>query len=55
MVTTTQLFQALVDETQGDFVAALQRAVEIAPDGAEAFGRRRREHEAALKAMQSGA
>jgi len=48
-----QLFAALLEESGGDFVAALQRAVEIAPGGAEAFGRRRREMEAALAVMQA--
>jgi hypothetical protein len=48
-----QLFAALLEESGGDFVAALQRAVEIAPGGAEAFARRRRELEAALAAMQA--
>lgn len=40
-----QLFLALLEEQSGDFVAALQRAVELAPDGAEKFARRRRELE----------
>ncbi|MBL7663140.1 TraC family protein [bacterium] len=41
-----QLFSALIDEQEGDFVRALQRAVMIAPHGAEEFARRRRHYEA---------
>jgi hypothetical protein len=37
-----QLFTALLDESEGDFIAALQRAVEIAPHGAEEMARRMR-------------
>lgn len=37
-----QLFSALLEEADGDFVAALQRAVELAPHGAEDLARRRR-------------
>ncbi len=37
-----QLFQALLEEAEGDFPAALQRAVEIAPNGADDLARRRR-------------
>lgn len=44
------LFNAMLDETDGDFVAALQRCVEIAPNGAEDFARRRREAEAQIEA-----
>jgi hypothetical protein len=37
-----QLFSALLEEADGDFVAALKRAVEIAPHGAKELMRRRR-------------
>lgn len=37
-----QLFAALLEEADGDFVAALKRAVEIAPAGAKELMRRRR-------------
>ncbi len=43
-----QLFATLLEEADGDFVGALQRAVELAPHGAEEMARRRRELEAAL-------
>ena len=45
-----QLFAALLDETDGDFFGALKRAVELAPDGAIEFARRRRQQEAILEA-----
>ncbi len=48
-----QLFAALLEEQAGDFVATLQRAVELAPGGAEAFGRQRREYEKAMALMQA--
>ena len=37
-----QLFAALLDECDGDFFLALQRAVELAPQGAADLARRRR-------------
>jgi type IV secretory pathway VirB4 component len=46
-----QLFSALLEEADGDFVAALQRAVEIAPHGADELGRRRKAMEAAAAAQ----
>ena len=49
-----QLFAALLDECDGDFVAALRRAVEIAPNGAEDFARRRREMERLVEDESEG-
>lgn len=49
-----QLFAALLDECDGDFVAALRRAVEIAPNGAEEFARRRREMERLVEEESDG-
>ncbi len=49
-----QLFAALLDECDGDFVAALRRAVEIAPNGAEDFARRRREMERVVEDESEG-
>ena len=46
-----QLFAALLDESDGDFVKALQRAVELAPQGAEELQRRRRAQDAAAAAQ----
>lgn len=40
-----QFFQALLDRSEGDFVEALKSAVEIAPQGAKEFARRRQEME----------
>jgi len=40
-----QLFAAILDECDGDFFLALQRAVELAPRGAEDLARRRRASE----------
>ncbi len=40
-----QLFSALLEECDGDFVAALKAAVELAPHGAKELSRRRREEE----------
>ena len=40
-----QLFAALLDEEDGDFIAALKRAVELAPNGARELIQRRRELE----------
>ena len=37
-----QLFSALLEESDGDFVASLKRAVELAPHGAKELHRRRR-------------
>ncbi len=37
-----QLFSALLDENDGDFFLTLQRAVELAPMGAEALARKRK-------------
>jgi hypothetical protein len=37
-----QLFSALLEENDGDFFLALQRAVELAPTGAEALARKRK-------------
>ena len=37
-----QLFASLLEESEGDFVAALKRAVELAPQGAKELMRRRR-------------
>lgn len=45
-----QLFAALLEESEGDFVAALKRAVELAPFGAKELARRRQEEQM----MQSG-
>jgi len=42
-----QLFAALLDETDGDFVMALQKAVQLAPFGAGALASMKREQEAA--------
>ncbi len=44
-----QMFAALLDQADGDFVAALQRAVEIAPFGAGALAAMKREQDAAEK------
>jgi TraC protein/TraG P-loop domain len=44
-----QLFSALLEEQEGDFVGALQRAVELAPNGAEALSRNRRAYEQMVK------
>ncbi|MCB0358081.1 MAG: hypothetical protein KDD44_00540, partial [Bdellovibrionales bacterium] len=49
-----QLFAALLDEAEGDFVAALQKAVTIAPFGAEDFARRRRAYERAMNEEEGG-
>lgn len=40
-----QLFSALLEECDGDFVAALKRACEIAPNGAKDLIQRRRQYE----------
>ena len=47
-----QLFNALIDETDGDFAEALRKAVEIAPMGAEDLARRRRAEEDAIRELQ---
>lgn len=44
-----QLFQNLLDESQGDFFQALQRAVSFAPLGAAHLARMQREREAVVK------
>lgn len=49
-----QLFAALLDEERGDFFRALQRAVEIAPHGAEEFMRRRRAEQSVTQANGNG-
>ncbi len=43
-----QLFQALLEESGGNFVQALEKAVALAPRGAEDLIRRRREYDAML-------
>jgi hypothetical protein len=48
-----QLFQALLEEEGGNFVRALERAVQLAPRGAEDLIRRRREYEAMLSQQQT--
>lgn len=47
-----QLFNALLDEADGDFAVALRKAVELAPRGAEDMARRRRHEEEALRELQ---
>ena len=47
-----QLFAALLEEANGDFLQALARAVVLAPQGAEDMVRRRKEYEAAMAAME---
>ena len=47
-----QLFAALVDECDGDFFHALQRAVEIAPHGAAQLAAMRRAQDAAIEEEQ---
>ena len=50
-----QLFNSLLDETEGDFAEALRRAVAIAPNGAEEMAMRRRaEEEMVRRLMQQG-
>lgn len=48
-----QLFQSLLEEEGGNFVRALERAVMIAPRGAEDLIRRRRDYDA-MMAQQQG-
>jgi len=48
-----QLFQALLEESGGNFVQALEKAVAIAPRGAEDLVRRRREYEAMIASQQT--
>lgn len=50
-----QLMATLLEECNGDFIAALQRAVEIAPHGAEELARRRRELEFSAQQQQKRA
>jgi len=50
-----QLFQALLEEEGGNFVKALERAVALAPRGAEDLVRRRREYDAMLAGQGTGA
>ena len=40
-----QLFSALLEECEGDFVAALKQACELAPNGAKDLMQRRRQYE----------
>ena len=48
-----QLFSALLEEADGDFVAALKRAVELAPRGAKELMDRRRQLQEIAAQMQS--
>lgn len=50
-----QLFSSLLDEHDGDFFAALQHAVLIAPHGAEAFARMRLAQEAQGQTLNDNA
>ena len=47
-----QLFAALLDETDGDFSKALEKAVEIAPHGAAEMAERRLAMEGAIRKME---
>ena len=47
-----QLFSALLDEADGDFMSALQKAVELAPHGAQEMAQRRMEYEKAVRELE---